>query len=450
MGIKVCVIGAGPSGLTAAKNCLENGIDVVVFEKNDQVGGNWVFNSKTGHSSVYENTHLISSKTWSEFEDFAMPENFPDYPNHYQLQQYFESYAKHFGVYDQIKFDHKVERVTRQDDGKWLVEYKNQFGVGKEELFDFLMVANGHHNVPKYPQYPGEYRGKFIHSHDFKGIDESWRDKRVLVIGAGNSACDIAVEAARITKTVHMSMRSPQWFFPKFIFGQPGDVFAARSRWLPRKLRQYGLKILVRIIQGPYSRYGLPENNLLPLSTHPTLNSDLMDYIRHGRIKPMPAIKSWEGLKVTFIDGSSAEYEIICAATGFWTTFEFFDERFINFKESEKVPLYRKMMHPDYQNLYFIGLFQPIGCIWPLADYQAKLACLEILGKYKRPTEIANKIKKEIENPHFEFGPGQRHAMEVDFHTFRNELKRELKKAGVDIGRPPAGKKKLYKSFARV
>ena len=121
MGIKVCVIGAGPSGLTAAKNCLENGIDVVVFEKNDQVGGNWVFNSKTGHSSVYENTHLISSKTWSEFEDFAMPENFPDYPNHYQLQQYFESYAKHFGVYDQIRFDHKVERVTRQDDGKWLI-----------------------------------------------------------------------------------------------------------------------------------------------------------------------------------------------------------------------------------------------------------------------------------------------------------------------------------------
>ena len=450
MASRVCVIGAGPSGLTAAKNCIENGLSVVVFEKNDRVGGNWVFNSKTGHSSVYENTHLISSKTWSEFEDFPMPESYPDYPNHIQLQAYFESYAKHFGVYSNIKFESSVQHVSRDRDGNWLVKWSDAAGNIQSDTFEYLMVANGHHNVPKYPEYPGNYTGKYLHSHDFKGVDESWRDKRVLVIGAGNSACDIAVESARITKSVDMSMRSPQWFFPKFIFGQPGDVFAARSRWLPKKLRQYGLKILVRLIQGPYSRYGLPENTLLPLSTHPTLNSDLMDYIRHGRINPRPAIKSWDGLTVTFVDGSKREYDIICACTGFWTTFPFFDERFINFRDMAKVPLYRKMMHPDYANLYFIGLFQPIGCIWPLADYQAKLACLEILGKYERPRDIAARIKNEVEHPHFDFGPGQRHAMEVDYHTFRKELKEELKKAGVDIGKSPAGNKKLYKSFARV
>ena len=450
MASRVCVIGAGPSGLTAAKNCIENGLSVVVFEKNDRVGGNWVFNSKTGHSSVYENTHLISSKTWSEFEDFPMPESYPDYPNHIQLQAYFESYAKHFGVYSNIKFESSVQHVSRDRDGNWLVKWSDAAGNIQSDTFEYLMVANGHHNVPKYPEYPGNYTGKYLHSHDFKGVDESWRDKRVLVIGAGNSACDIAVEAARITKSVDMSMRSPQWFFPKFIFGQPGDVFAARSRWLPKKLRQYGLKILVRLIQGPYSRYGLPENTLLPLSTHPTLNSDLMDYIRHGRINPRPAIKSWDGLTVTFVDGSKRDYDIICACTGFWTTFPFFDERFINFRDMAKVPLYRKMMHPDYANLYFIGLFQPIGCIWPLADYQAKLACLEILGRYERPRDIAARIKNEVEHPHFDFGPGQRHAMEVDYHTFRKELKQELKKAGVDIGKSPAGNKKLYKSFAKV
>lgn len=450
MSNRVCVIGAGPSGLSAAKNCIENGISVVVFEKNDQVGGNWVFNSKTGHSSVYENTHLISSKNWSEYEDFPMPDDYPDYPNHIQLQAYFESYAKHFGVYEKIKFEHSVEKVTRQSDGSWLVEFKDHLGKDHQESFEYLMVANGHHNYPKYPEYPGKYEGNFLHSHDFKGVTESWRNKSVLVIGAGNSACDIAVEAARVTKTVHMSMRSPQWFFPKFIFGQPGDVFAARSRWLPRKLRQHGLKALVKIIQGPYSRYGLPENTLLPLSTHPTLNSDLMDYIRHGRILPKPAIKSWNGLTVNFTDGSSFDYEIIVAATGFWTTFSFFDPDFINFKDLEKVPLYRKMMHQDYKNLYFIGLFQPIGCIWPLADYQAKLACQEILGRYHRPTDMAAAVKWEMDNPHFEFGPGQRHAMEVDYHTFRNELKRELKKSGIDIGKSPAGKSKLYKNYSNL
>ena len=155
------------------------------------------------------------------------------------------------------------------------------------------MVANGHHNVPKFPSYPGNYTGKFLHSHDFKSVDESWRNKKILIIGAGNSACDIAVEASRVSKNVKISMRSPQWIFPKFIFGQPGDVFAAKSRWLPRRVRQYGLKILVRLILGPYKNYGLPENTLLPLSTHPTLNSDLLEYLRHGRIKIKPAIKSW-------------------------------------------------------------------------------------------------------------------------------------------------------------
>lgn len=448
MSKRVCIIGAGPSGIAAAKNCMRAGLNFVVFEKNDKVGGNWVFNSKTGHSSVYENTHLISSKSWSEYEDYPMPDDYPDYPNHYQLQQYFEGYAKHFNIYSKIKFDHTVTKVLRQSDGNWLVNYLDNNGQNQSEEFAVLMVSNGHHNVPKYPQYPGQYSGRFLHSQEFKGVDESWRDKRVLIIGAGNSACDIAVEAARVSKVVHMSMRSPQWIFPKFIFGQPGDVFAAKSRWLPRKVRQYGLKILVRLILGPYSRYNLPENTTLPLDTHPTLNSDLLDYIRHGRIKPRGAIKSFDGLTVNFSDGSSLDFDIICACTGFWTEFSFFDKSLINFKDLEKVPLYKKMMHEKYENLYFIGLFQPIGCIWPLADYQAKLAVMEILGRYKRPGDMKSAIKDEVENPHFNFGPGQRHAIEVDYHTFRNELKKELKKAGVDIGRSPAGNKKLYKSYA--
>lgn len=444
---RVCIIGAGPSGIAAAKNCKQAGLDFVVFEKNDKVGGNWVFNSKTGHSSVYENTHLISSKNWSEYEDFPMPESYPDYPNHFQLQSYFESYAKHFEIYTSIKFDHEVKHVSRESNGDWLVEYVDQLGEPRKDIFEYLMVSNGHHNVPKYPEYPGEFSGLMIHSHDFKAVDDSWRDKSILVIGAGNSACDIAVEASRVSKKVAMSMRSPQWIFPKFIFGQPGDVFAARTRWLPRKLRQYGLKFLVRIILGPYTRYGLPENTQLPLSTHPTLNSDLLDYLRHGRIKPRPAIKSFDGKVVNFVDGTSEEYDIICACTGFWTEFSFFDKSFIDFKNMEKVPLYKKMMHAKYANLYFIGLFQPIGCIWPLADYQAKLACMEILGMYQRPNDMEKAVEYEVKHPHFDFGPGQRHAIEVDYHTFRKELRAELKKAGVDIGKAPAGNPKLYKSM---
>ena len=227
--VQVCVIGAGPSGIAAAKNAVQFGFDVVVFEKNDKVGGNWVFNASTGHSSVYENTHIISSKTWSEYEDFPMPDHYPDYPHHRQLQAYFESYARHFHVYERIRFKHTVTRVTRTGEGKWSVEYTDDVGESHTDLFDQLMVANGHHWNPKYPEYPGEFNGTFMHSHDFKRINEDWRGKSVLVIGAGNSACDIAVEAARLADKVCLSMRSPQWFIPKFFFGMPSDVFAART-----------------------------------------------------------------------------------------------------------------------------------------------------------------------------------------------------------------------------
>lgn len=447
---RICIIGAGPSGLAATKNCMQAKLDFVAYEKNDQVGGNWVFDSKTGHSSVYENTHLISSKIWSEYEDFPMPLEYPDYPSHLQMKHYFQSYAKHFEILEKIQFNHEVKEVKLDSNKKWQVQIADPAGKIFSETFDIIMVSSGHHHVPKYPKYSGTYTGKFIHSHDFKKIDESWRDKNILVIGAGNSACDIAVEAARISKNVQISMRNPQWIFPKFVFGIPGDVFAAKTRWLPKKIRQYSLKFLMRLIIGPYSKYGLPENKTLPLTTHPTLNSDLLDYIRHGRVKPRPAIKSLENLKVNFIDGSSEDFEIICACTGFSTEFSFFDETFLNFKDLDRIPLYLKMMHQSYESLYFIGLFQPLGCIWPLADYQAKLACLEILGRYRRPKNIVHAVQHEMNNPHFKFAPSPRHAMEVDYHTFRKELKSELKKAGVEIGHAPAGKKIKYKDFASV
>lgn len=442
---RVCVIGAGPSGITAGKNCAQAGLDFVVFEKSGKVGGNWVFNSSTGHSSVYENTHIISSKTWSEYEDFPMPADYPDYPNHRQLQAYFEAYSKHFGVYPKIRFNHTVSSVKPDEAERWRVAYTDPAGTEHTETFDAVMVANGHHWNPKYPEFEGHFDGKLMHSHDFKGVTEDWRGKNVLIVGAGNSACDVAVETARIAGKVCMSMRSPQWFVPKFMFGFPSDVFAAKFNLLPRQLKPYTFKFMLRVMQGPYTRYGLPVNKGLPLSHHPTINSDVLDFIRHGRVKPRPAVKRLSGHEVEFADGSREAFDIICACTGFWITFPFFEKSFIDFQHASRVPLFRKMMHPDHKSLYFIGLFQPLGCIWPLADYQALLACQEIRGKYKRPKNLRAAIQREIDHPHFNFSLEPRHSTEVDYHTFRKELKRELKRAGIGIGAPPRGIPSRYK-----
>jgi len=443
---RVCIIGAGPSGLAAAKNCLQAGLTVVVFEKNDKVGGNWVFNAKTGYSSVYENTHIISSKRLSEYENFPMPDSYPDYPNHRQVQAYFESYSKHFGVYPHIRFEHTVEHVSRDETtGVFEVRHRDATGQVVSERFDVLMVANGHHWNPRHPTYPGEFTGQYMHSHDFKGVDENWRGKRVLVVGAGNSACDVAVESARVAGSVSLSMRSPQWFLPKFIFGKPTDMFAVRTTWLPNRPKQRIMTWLLRLLQGRYRDYGLPENTKPVLSHHPTANSDLLDFIRHGRIRPRPGIQSFEGRTAVFTDGTREEFDIVCACTGFRITFPFFDKTFVDFEDSERVPLFRKMMHSDYDNLYFIGLFQPFGCIWPLADYQAMLACAEILGRYQRPQHLRMAIRKEMDHPHYTFEGGARHSTQVDFHKFRAELKRELAKAGIDIGKPPLGIKNNYR-----
>ena len=160
---RVCIIGAGPSGIAAAKNCAQADLDFVVFEKNDKVGGNWVFNSKTGHSSVYENTHIISSKTWSEYEDFPMPADYPDYPNHRQLQAYFESYAKHFGVYNSIRFNTTVSSIKPIEPSGYEVTFSDGRKAPRKEKFDVVMVANGHHWNPKYPELTGKFTGTMMH-----------------------------------------------------------------------------------------------------------------------------------------------------------------------------------------------------------------------------------------------------------------------------------------------
>lgn len=439
--IKVCVIGAGPSGITAAKNCLAAGLEVTVFEKNTRVGGNWVFNASTGHSSVYENTHIISSKFWSEYEDFPMPQGFPDYPHHSHLQAYFESYAKYFGVMPRIKFGHTVDQVARLPDGTWQVDFTNDQGVHQRDVFTHLMVANGHHWHPKYPEKVGEFTGKLMHSHDFKGIDDSWRGQRVLVIGAGNSACDVSVEAARLAGKVCISMRSPQWFVPKFIFGKPADVFASHTTWLPGWIKANSFKLILKLLQGPYDKIGLPVNKKSPFTQHPTLNSDFIDFVRHGRIQPRPGIDRFEGNSVFFTDGKSETFDTVVACTGFWISFPFFDKSFIDFQHVDKTPLYLKMCHADYKNLHFIGLFQPLGCIWPMADMQARLAVAEIKGQWTRPAEIQAAIDHEMTHPHFAFERAARHSTEVDYHAFRRELAVALSKAGQDIGKPPAMRK---------
>lgn len=418
---RICVIGAGPSGIAAVKNLQEQGlIHITVFERNSQIGGNWVYDEQNQHSSVYETTHIISSKRWSEFDDYPMPADYPDYPSHAQLLSYFKGYAQHFDLNKYIRFNTSVLKVTRNDLGQWLVVYEDGAGT-HEAFFDYLLVANGHHWDPLMPSYPGEFNGDLVHSHQYKKASV-YKNKRVLVVGGGNSACDVAVEISRVASETCISMRRGCHIFPKIVFGKPTDVAVAKIQWMPPWFRQKFISLVVRGLQGRYGKYGLMKPDCGPLEIHPTINTELLYFIRHGKIKPRPGIVRFEGNEVHFTDGSHAEFDTVIFATGYQISFPFFDKALIDFTHSTKIPLYRKMMHLDYDNLYFIGLCQPQGCIWPLADYQSKIAARIITGTLKRPDQLNQKIAKEVDKPHYRFKSNMRHALEVDYHVFRREL----------------------------
>lgn len=423
---KICVIGAGPSGITAIKNIVEGGFQVKAFDFNSDVGGNWIYNDKETHSSVFETTHIISSKSLSQFEDFHFSDNVADYPSHDELRQYFQSYAKNFGLYKYIQFNTLVKKCERLEDNNWEVttSYKNKESV---EVFSDLVVCNGHHWKPNVPKYSGNFNGSLIHSHNYKKASP-FINKNVLVIGGGNSACDVAVETSRVSNKTFLSWRRGYRIIPKFFMGKPSDVFASYMSFLPISIRSKLAGFLAYLTNGSNSNYGLlkPEHKFG--ETHPTINSELLYKIRHGKIFPKNDINFLKDDYVYFKDGSQEKIDVIIACTGFVLSHPFFNENFIDYTKGP-VSLYLKMFHPDYDNLFFIGMFQPFGCIWPGSEQQSKLLSLALQNKWKRPKNIIDLCKKETKNPHIKQIKTDRHRITVDYHQFIKELKYQINKS---------------------
>lgn len=417
---RIAVIGAGCSGLAAVKMLLENGHrNVVCFEKNDRIGGNWVYTAAESHSSVCETTHIISSKWLSHYRDFPMPAGYADYPSHREVLAYFESYARQFGLEKYIRFNTEVQKAEKIEGERWRLHT----GTGAAEEFDYLLVANGHHSVPRHPGWKNDFSGTYLHSHAFKN-NRGLEGKRVLVVGAGNSGCDCAVEASRVAAQVELSVRTPQYIVPKFFLGKPTDTFAAHLLWLPRPVQDLLHKISLRIQIGRYSYYGLPEPAFPPTKAHPTVNSEMLEKIRHGKVHPRPGIRRVEGQTVHFADGSAAEYDVVIAATGYRMAFPFFDKNFIDWEDATNVPLYLRIFHPDHSSLFFIGLVQPQGSVWPLSEAQARLVARLLNGKYSLPPDWQRLAVNEGAAIEREFLKNPRHSVEVHFLPYLRKLEK--------------------------
>lgn len=423
---RVCVIGAGPCGLTALKNVLQAGLrNVVCYEESSGIGGNWAFTDDPERITVHESSRSISSRRMSSFDDFPMPEEYSDFPSHRQLLAYFTDYAKAFQLEPYIRLGAHVEHCALGGDGRWTV-HVTENGATRTERFDSLLVCSGHHRAAFVPAYPGRFSGRIIHSSVYKR-PASFRGQRVLVVGAGNSAADIAVEVAYVASHATLSMREGTYFIPRRMFGRPIDIVYAfwRSK-VPKPLLQFALKLWLRRTTGRWEDEGLQAPTEAPLERHPTVNSSILDALRLGQLVVRRGIERYEGNTVQFTDGMREEFDAIVMATGFRISFPFLSRGVADWDMTRTPPLYLKMMHPTIPSLFFIGLFQPIGCIWRLADYQARIAALQISGRLQRPSDIDARIRDELARSHRRFHPSPRHAIEVDYHDFRRELIAEL------------------------
>lgn len=418
----ICVIGAGASGLTVAKNLTQAGISFDCLEREDDVGGNWFFGKPA--SSVYRSTHLISSKRLTEFTDFSMPAEYPEYPSHEQVWRYFRAYAERFGLYQRIEFNRAVERVEPLGEG-WQVKLAG----GEARRYAGVVIANGHHWDPQWPSYPGRFDGLALHSSQYKTPDVL-AGRRVLVIGAGNSGCDIAVEAAQHAELALHSSRRGYHYVPKFLFGKPSDVCGERLlRWrLPLWLRRRIAARLIKMSLGRPQDFGLPAPDHKLFETHPIINSQMLYYVGHGRIHPKPEVAELLPHGVRFVDGSEAEVDVIIYATGFKISFPFIDPQHLNWREG-RPQLFLNVFHPTRDNLFVAGLIQPDSGLWGLVDYQAQLIARFLVAQQNDPA-AANRFRRLKSAAQVDLADGiqyvksDRHLLEVEHFSYRRRLQK--------------------------
>jgi cation diffusion facilitator CzcD-associated flavoprotein CzcO len=424
-GQRYCVIGAGSSGITVAKNFRQIGIAFDVFEREDGVGGNWYYGRP--NSSIYRSTHLISSKPLTEYTDFPMPADYPDYPSQEQVLEYFRSYVRHFDLEPHIAFNTAVERVERAGDGRWDVT----LNTGETRRYAGVVICNGHNWLPKYPDYPGEFTSQKIHSGEYK-TSEALVGKRVLVIGAGNSGCDIAVESAQNAAQTFHSTRRGYYYMPKYFLGRPVDQTGEQllDLHVPLGIRRLVGKFVYRLTVGDLSRFGVPRPDHKLFETHPIVNSQMPYYVGHGDIIPKPDVKEYQGDRVVFVDGSSEQVDVIVYATGYHIAFPFMDTAHLNWKHGYP-SLYLNVFHPEYDNLFVVGLIQPDSGQWGLEDYQAQAVAAFIRaqraksGKARRFRTLKRRGQESYSGG-VRYKESTRHYVEVEHYSYRRRLRQAL------------------------
>ncbi|MGH8559843.1 MAG: flavin-containing monooxygenase [Methylococcales bacterium] len=422
---RYCVIGAGASGLAVAKNFKEHGVEFDVFERHSDVGGLWGYDRP--YSAVYQSTRLISSKPMSEFRGFPMGKDLPDYPGREAVLRYMQDYADRFGLRENIRFETEIENTSRAG-SYWDVRLQS----GEVRRYRGLVLASGVTSDPNVPDLPGDFIGQSLHSIDYK-VPEVFANKRVLVIGGGNSGCDIATDLGSHARKTFLSVRRGYHFIPRYVFGIPSDQFGEFSidMGTPMFLRQFVNQWMVRLILGDPVKLGLPKPDHRMFESHPIVNVEVLDEIRAGRVVVKPDVQELRGNKIRFADGSEQEIDTIIYATGYRISYPFIEQSHLNGPEG-KPGFYLHLFHPYYDNLFIVGMIQPASGVWGLMDDQAKLIAAYIKAN-RRGSEASKRFNRLKAGPQPDISGGlryiesYRHFAEVDHTVYRKTLRKSLR-----------------------
>ncbi len=391
------LIGAGPTGLSAARNLSRRGIPFVGFEIHSDVGGLWDISSRK--STMYESAHLISSKTTTAYDEFPMRDEVADFPSHWEMNTYFKDYADTFDLRRNYRFSTEVIRVEPEDPDAsvWLVTSRSEEGEEETGRYAGVLIANGILSEPSIPEFEGqdEFEGEILHTASYKRPD-IFRDRKVLIVGCGNSGCDIAVDAVHFAKSIEMSLRSGYWFFPKYIFGRPSDTLN-EGKALPAFLKTRIDGRIIKFLTGDPARLGFPEPEGRIYETHPVMNTQVLYHAGHGDIHVRRNIRRFTKDGVEFVDGTAGEYDLVMLATGYRLHYPFIDPEHLNWKGNSP-DLYLNIFTPRHSNLFVLGMVEATGLGWQGRYNQADLVAGFIEAGDRNPAG-ANEMWRRIQGP---------------------------------------------------
>ncbi|MFF2371075.1 flavin-containing monooxygenase [Agromyces sp. NPDC058110] len=391
----IALIGAGPSGLAGARALSRAGIPFDGFEAGADVGGLW--NIDNPRSTMYESAHLISSRTTTEFAEFPMA-SAADYPSHRELLEYFRAYADAFDLRRHFRFETRVTSVEPLPvaDGQtpgatgWRVTATGPDGETTGE-YSSVVLANGTLAEPNVPAFRGEFSGEIVHTSAYKS-PKVFDGKRVLIIGAGNSGCDIAVDAVHHAASVDLSVRRGYYFVPRYLFGKPSDTLN-QGKPLPAPIKQFVDTRVLKAFTGDPVRFGFPEPDYKIYESHPIVNTLILNHLGQGDLRVVGDIDRFDGDAVHFVaragaTTASAEYDLIMLATGYHLDYPFVDRTHLNWTQASP-KLFLNIFPPSFNGLFVLGMIEASGIGWQGRAEQADLVAAYLAAERNAPDTAA-------------------------------------------------------------